>query len=80
MTVQWSADKNHIALERVEVRLTQSRTPQGHLFRVSVTLTGDLSQSDLAKLQHAAEACPIARTLAQPSKIEARVSVEASRR
>jgi uncharacterized OsmC-like protein/predicted DsbA family dithiol-disulfide isomerase len=76
MTVQWSAAKHHIALERVEARLTQSRTPQGHLFRVSIALTGDLSDSDRAKLQHAAEACPIARTLTHAIAIETRVSVE----
>jgi uncharacterized OsmC-like protein/predicted DsbA family dithiol-disulfide isomerase len=75
MTVQWSAQKHRIALRGVEVRLTQSRTPSGHLFRRQITLTGDLSASDQAQLQHAAEACPIAKTLTRGIAIETRVSV-----
>jgi uncharacterized OsmC-like protein/predicted DsbA family dithiol-disulfide isomerase len=76
MTVQWAAQKYRIPLERVEARLTQSRTPAGHLFRISIALAGNLSESDRAKLQHAAEACPIARTLTRPIAIETRVSVD----
>ena len=75
MTVQWSAQKHRIALQGVEVRLSQSRTPSGHLFRLQITLAGDLSASDLAQLQHAAEACPIAKTLTRGIAIETRVSV-----
>jgi putative redox protein len=78
MTVQWSADKHRIALERVEVRLSQSRTPGGHLFRVSLTLEGELSDADRAQLQHAAENCPIARTLKHEIAIETRVLVDRS--
>src|SRR6185369_6501716 len=36
MTVQWSAQKHRLALERVDVRLTQSRTATGRLFRLSI--------------------------------------------
>jgi uncharacterized OsmC-like protein/protein-disulfide isomerase len=75
MTVQWSAQKHRIALERVEVRLTQSRTATGHLFRCSVILAGDLSEKDRAQLQHAAEACPVARTLTHEIAIETRVTL-----
>jgi uncharacterized OsmC-like protein/predicted DsbA family dithiol-disulfide isomerase len=80
MTVQWSAQKHRIGLEGVAVRLSQSRTPSGHLFRCAVTLTGDLSERDRAQLQHAAEACPVARTLTNEIAIETRVSVEAAAR
>lgn len=78
MTVQWSAQKHKLALEHVEVRLTQSRTADGHLFRVSVVLSGDLNDADRAQLQHAAEACPISRTLTHGIAIETRVSVDRS--
>jgi uncharacterized OsmC-like protein/predicted DsbA family dithiol-disulfide isomerase len=76
MTVQWSADKHHLPLRHVEVRLSQSRTPSGHLFRRSVTLEGDLSESHRAQLQHAAEACPVARTLTHGITIDTRVSID----
>jgi protein-disulfide isomerase/uncharacterized OsmC-like protein len=76
MTVQWSAQKHRLALEHVEVRLSQSRTPSGHLFRLSLTLVGDLSEADCAQLRHAADACPIAKTLSHPIAIEARVTVD----
>jgi uncharacterized OsmC-like protein/predicted DsbA family dithiol-disulfide isomerase len=76
MTVQWSADKHHLPLARVEVRLTQSRTASGHLFRCSVILTGDLSEADRARLQHAAEACPVARTLTHGIAVETRVNLD----
>jgi uncharacterized OsmC-like protein/predicted DsbA family dithiol-disulfide isomerase len=76
MTVQWSAQKHRLALERVEVRLSQSRTPTGHLFRISVMVAGDLSEADRATLQHAADACPIARTLKHEMALETRLSIE----
>jgi protein-disulfide isomerase/uncharacterized OsmC-like protein len=76
MTVQWAADKHHLPLRRVEVRLSQSRTPTGHLFRRSVELEGDLSEADRAQLAHAAEACPVARTLTQGMSIDTRVIIE----
>jgi uncharacterized OsmC-like protein/predicted DsbA family dithiol-disulfide isomerase len=75
MTVQWSAQKHHITLERVEARLSQSRTPAGRLFRCSVTITGDVSEAERARLQHAVENCPIKRTLMRDLVLEARVSV-----
>jgi putative redox protein len=77
MTVQWSAEKHHLPLRHVEVQLSQSRTPSGHLFRVSVTLEGDLSESDLAELQRAAENSPVAKTLTHGITIDTRVSVRA---
>lgn len=80
MTVQWSAQKHGLALERVDVRLTQSRTATGHLFRLSVLIGGALSESDRAKLQHAAENCPVARTLTGDNALETRVSLDSSAR
>jgi uncharacterized OsmC-like protein/predicted DsbA family dithiol-disulfide isomerase len=76
MTVQWSAQKHRLALDHVEVRLTQSRTATGHLFRLSIVISGDLSESDRAKLEHAAENCPVARTLAGEIALETRVSLD----
>jgi uncharacterized OsmC-like protein/predicted DsbA family dithiol-disulfide isomerase len=75
MTVQWSAQKHHLRLERVEVRLSQSRTEGGHLFRRSVSVEGDLSEADRRVLQHAAEACPVARTLTHGMTVETRFSI-----
>jgi protein-disulfide isomerase/uncharacterized OsmC-like protein len=78
MTVQWSAQKHRLALDHVEARLSQSRTPDGHVFRVSLVLTGDLSEADRAQLQHAADACPIHKTLTHGISVETRVSVDRS--
>ena len=80
MTVQWSAQKHGLALERVDVRLTQSRTATGRLFRLSVLIGGALSESDRAKLQHAAENCPVARTLTGENALETRVSLDSAAR
>ena len=76
MTVQWVADKHDLPLDQVEVRMSQSRTASGHLFRRSITLTGDLSEAQRAQLEHAAEACPVARTLTHGIAIETRASVD----
>ena len=76
MTVQWYAEKHHLALEHVEVRLSQARTEKGHVFRRSLVLVGDLSESDRAKLEHAADACPVSRTLTGGITIETRTAVD----
>jgi uncharacterized OsmC-like protein/predicted DsbA family dithiol-disulfide isomerase len=73
MTVQWMADKHHIPLRHVDVRLTQSRTADGHLFRRTLTLDGELTEAQRAQLEHAADACPVSRTLTGGIKIETRV-------
>jgi uncharacterized OsmC-like protein/predicted DsbA family dithiol-disulfide isomerase len=80
MTLQWSAQKHRLALERVDVRLTQSRTATGRLFRLSILLGGALSEADRAKLQHAADNCPVARTLTGDNALETRVSLDSSGR
>jgi uncharacterized OsmC-like protein/predicted DsbA family dithiol-disulfide isomerase len=76
MTVQWWGQRHGATIRSVEVRLSQSRTERGHLFRRSVMIDGDLGEAERAQLQHAAEACPIARTLARGMTIETRVSAK----
>ena len=76
MTVQWAAQSQHLSLDHVEVRLSQSRTPDGRLFRRTVTVAGDLSEADRQRLQQAAEACPVARTLTHGITVETRVAVD----
>jgi uncharacterized OsmC-like protein len=76
MTVQWTADKYHLPLRHVDVRLTQSRAATGHVFRRTVSLEGELTESQRAQLAHAAEACPVARTLTHGITIETRVVID----
>jgi protein-disulfide isomerase/uncharacterized OsmC-like protein len=78
MTVQWMADKHHMSLRHVDVRLTQSRTADGHVFRRTVTLDGELTEAQRALLEHAADACPVSRTLLGEIAIETRVLVDAA--
>jgi uncharacterized OsmC-like protein/protein-disulfide isomerase len=73
MTVQWMADKHRMKLRHVDVRLSQSRTPGGHLFRRTLTLEGDLSEAQRAQLERAADNCPVARTLKGDIEIQTRV-------
>jgi len=73
MTIQWAADKHKITLGHVEVRLSQSRTRDGHLFRRSIALTGTFSEAQRAQLARAADDCPVARTLVRDIKIETRL-------
>lgn len=76
MTVQWWAQHHRMVVEHVDIRLSQSRTERGHLFRRSVQIAGDLSETDLAQLQRAAEACPVARTLTNGIAVETRVLLD----
>ena len=76
MTVQWAAQSQHLSLDRVEVRVSHSRTPDGRLFKRTVTLAGDLSEVDRQQLQQAAEACPVARTLTHGITVETRAAVD----
>jgi uncharacterized OsmC-like protein len=77
MTVQWWAQHIEWSVEHVDIRLSQSRTERGHLFRRSVQIAGDLSsETDLAQLQRAAEACPSPRTLTNGIPVETRVLLD----
>jgi len=75
MTVQWAAEKHHLPLRHVEVHLSQSRTPADHVFRVSVALDGALTLAHAAQLQHAAAACPVAKTLTREITIDTRFEI-----
>jgi uncharacterized OsmC-like protein/predicted DsbA family dithiol-disulfide isomerase len=78
MTVGWAAEKYKIPLRGVEVQVSQSRGPTGHLFRVAVELHGDLDESQRAQLERAAGHCPVSRTLQHPITVDARVTVSGS--
>jgi uncharacterized OsmC-like protein len=78
MTVGWAAEKYKIPLRGVEVQVSQSRGPTGHLFRVAVELHGDLDESQRAQLERAAGHCPVSRTLQHPISVDARVTVSGS--
>ena len=73
MTVQWLADKHHLPLRRVEVRLSQSRSETGHLFRRSIVLDGDLTPEQRQQLLRGAERCPVALTLKGTITIDTRL-------
>jgi uncharacterized OsmC-like protein/predicted DsbA family dithiol-disulfide isomerase len=75
MTIKWVAGRNRIPLRRVEVRLTQSRTAEGHLFRRSIDLYGDLSEAQRAELLAAADQSPVARTLSGRIAIDTRLGL-----
>src|SRR4030095_9275929 len=62
MTVQWAGTKHHIPLRGVEVRMSQSHTLEGHLFRCSMTIDGALTDEQRTLLISAAEHWPVART------------------
>jgi uncharacterized OsmC-like protein/predicted DsbA family dithiol-disulfide isomerase len=73
-TVKWAAAKHRLPLRGVEVRLTQSRTAEGHLFRGSISLDGPLTDEQRALLLSAADRCPVSRTLLGKMSIESRLA------
>jgi uncharacterized OsmC-like protein/predicted DsbA family dithiol-disulfide isomerase len=75
MTIRWVAERKKIPLRGVDVRLSQSRSPSGHLFRLSIELDGDLDEAQRAELERAAERCPVSRTLRHQIEIVERVRV-----
>jgi uncharacterized OsmC-like protein/predicted DsbA family dithiol-disulfide isomerase len=75
MTIKWVAERNRIPLRRVEVRLSQSRNADGHLFRRSIDLYGDLSEAQRAELLEAADSSPVARTLSGRISIDTRLGI-----
>jgi uncharacterized OsmC-like protein/predicted DsbA family dithiol-disulfide isomerase len=74
MTVQWSADKYKMPLRGVDVRLSQSHTEAGHVFRRSIVLDGELTEAQRAQLERAADACPISRILLGEISVDSRVT------
>ncbi len=73
MTIEWMAKKHRIPLVHVEVRLSQSRTLDGHLFRRSVQLFGALTAEQRQELLRAADRCPVSRTLSGRISIDTRL-------
>jgi uncharacterized OsmC-like protein len=73
MTIKWLAKKERLPLQHVEVRLSQSYSAEGHLFRQSIELVGELNEAQRAALLAAAERCPISRTLSGRIRVETRL-------
>jgi len=73
MTLQWVAKKKGIPLHHVDVRVTQSRTMEGHLFRRSVELQGELTDAQRQELLRAADRCPVSQTLRGHIAVDARL-------
>jgi len=78
MTVKWAAAKHRIPLRGVEVRVSQSRTAEGHLFRLSTTIDGALTDDQRTLLLSVVEHCPVARTLTGKIAIESRLAAGAT--
>jgi uncharacterized OsmC-like protein/predicted DsbA family dithiol-disulfide isomerase len=78
MTVKWAAAKHQLPLRGVEVRMSQSRTRQGHLFRRLIGLDGPLTDGQRTVLLSAADHCPVSRTLTGKIAIESRLAPGAS--
>jgi len=77
MTIQWVAEKKQLRLRHLDVRLTQSRTKEGHhLFRRSIRVEGAFDDETRARLVSAADNCPVARTLKGEIDIETRLITE----
>jgi len=89
MTLRLYADRKQIPLQRTEVRLRHSRicatdcaeceTKEGMLDRIErvITLEGDLSAEQRARLLDIADKCPVHRTLT--SEVDIRTSEEAAK-
>jgi uncharacterized OsmC-like protein len=86
MTLRLYADRKHLALTRIEVRLQHKRiyatdcaeceTKAGMLDRIerSIKLEGELSDEQRARLLEMADKCPVHRTL--KSEVEIRTTEE----
>ncbi|MFO0699559.1 MAG: OsmC family protein [Nitrospira sp.] len=66
ITLRMYADKQGIALTGVTTRVTLDRSqPEETVFNYEVTLRGELSEAERARLPEVAEKCPIRRTLSK---------------
>lgn len=86
MTLRLYAERKQWPLEDVEVRLTHSRiyaedcadceTKVGMLdhIQMEISLIGDLSEEQRARLMYIADRCPVHRTLTSEVKIETRLT------
>ncbi len=85
MTLQMYAKRKGFPLERVEVRLSQSRihaddcadceSKEGYVTRIDrfITLSGPLTEEQRTRLMEIARRCPVHRTLSAEISIEDRL-------
>lgn len=73
-TIQWKAEHLSYPLQKVCLRLSQSRDSQGHVFRCSIELLGDLTGGQRDQLVEAAGHSPVVRTLRGRVRIDTRFS------
>ncbi len=78
MTIKWAAEREHLPVTRVQVRLTQARTPTGHSFRRSIVVEGDLDETQRARLLRVAERCPVGLTLTGGISLDTRLVIDRS--
>jgi uncharacterized OsmC-like protein len=76
MTIKWAAEKEHLPVTRVHVRLTQTRTPTGHSFRRSIVVEGDLDETQRARLLRVADRCPVGLTLTGGISLDTRLVID----
>lgn len=79
MTIRLYAEQKKMKLDDVSVRLTYNRdhvkdcedctNRRVHRFELKISLTGDLSEDDKARLLEIAERCPVHRTLVEEKEI-----------
>ncbi len=73
MTIRMYADRHQWPLRRVSVALRHTRgaTDAGPVdrFERRITLDGDLSAEQRARLLEIAEKCPVSQTLSRPSRV-----------
>jgi putative redox protein len=72
ITLKLYAERKRIALDRVRVnvRHDRDRATGAESFHREVRLSGDLSDTERAKLMEIAERCPVHRTLTAGARIE----------
>ena len=75
MTITTYANRKELALDNVQVDLSHDRVGSAERVVRRITLNGDLSSGDRAKLIEIAGKCPVHRTLSQPLAIETLESI-----
>lgn len=72
ITLKLYAERKGIALDRVRVTVRHERDPatRAESFHREIRLSGDLRDSERARLMEIAERCPVHNTLATGAKIE----------
>ena len=71
ITLRMYADRHAIPLRSVTVTVTLDRShPDEVVFRIDLDLDGELTPAQRDRLQRAAHACPVTRTLQKPIRFE----------